>query len=92
LPLKVTFHLVARYLTQVKGYLHLGYYAVETTLHRPTIRSLSSLHSVCRQAAHIRLQSVMTVVSSLRPEHLQSFWYSASKYNFALVGTFVSLL
>lgn len=34
----------------------------------------------------------MDFVSSLRPEHLQSFWYSASKYNFALVGTFISLL
>jgi hypothetical protein len=34
----------------------------------------------------------MDFVSSLRPEHLQSFWYSASKYNFALIGTFISLL
>jgi hypothetical protein len=34
----------------------------------------------------------MDFVSSLRPEHLQSFWYSASSYNFALVGTFISLL
>jgi hypothetical protein len=31
-------------------------------------------------------------VQSLRPEHLQSFWYFASKYCFALVGTFISLL
>jgi hypothetical protein len=31
-------------------------------------------------------------VKSLRAEHLQSFWYSASKYNFALVATFISLL
>jgi hypothetical protein len=34
----------------------------------------------------------MDFVQSLRPEHLQSFWYSASKYCFALIGTFVSLL
>lgn len=34
----------------------------------------------------------MDFIQSLRPEHLQSFWYSASKYNFALVGTFISLL
>ena len=34
----------------------------------------------------------MEFVQKLRPEHLQSFWYSASKYNFALVGTFISLL
>jgi hypothetical protein len=31
-------------------------------------------------------------VKSLRPEHLQSFWYSASKYSFALIGTFIGLL
>jgi hypothetical protein len=34
----------------------------------------------------------MDFISTLRPEHLQSFWYSASKYSFALVGTFISLL
>ncbi|KAJ4377415.1 Fungal specific transcription factor [Neocucurbitaria cava] len=79
------------------GYLHLGYYAVEITLHRRIIRSLSSvddptLRSICRQAAETRLRSAMDFVQHLRPEHLQSFWYSASKYNFALVGTFISLL
>lgn len=67
------------------------------TLHRRIIRSLSSvddqsLRTICRQAAQVRLKSAMDFVSSLRPEHLQSFWYSASKYNFALVGTFISLL
>jgi hypothetical protein len=31
-------------------------------------------------------------VSKLRPEFLQSFWHSSSKYSFALVGSFVSLL
>jgi hypothetical protein len=50
------------------------------------------LRSICRQAAQVRLKSAMDFVSALRPEHLQSFWYSASKYNFALVGTFISLL
>ncbi|KAH7139222.1 nitrogen regulatory protein OTam [Dendryphion nanum] len=79
------------------GYLHLGYYAVEITLHRRIIRSLSSvddaaLRSICRQAAQARLKSAMDFVQSLRPEHLQSFWFSASKYCFALVGTFISLL
>ncbi|KAF2791928.1 hypothetical protein K505DRAFT_247821 [Melanomma pulvis-pyrius CBS 109.77] len=79
------------------GYLHLGYYAVEITLHRRIIRSLSSiddptLRAICRQAAQARLKSTMDFVQSLRPEHLQSFWYCASKYCFALVGTFISLL
>lgn len=67
------------------------------TLHRRILRSLSSsdddgLRSICRQAAQLRLKYAMDFVSSLRPEHLQSFWYFASKYNFALVGTFISLL
>ncbi|KAF1842419.1 uncharacterized protein K460DRAFT_359030 [Cucurbitaria berberidis CBS 394.84] len=88
--------LAARKLSST-GYLHLGYYAVEITLHRRIIRSLSSadepvLRSICRQAAQTRLISAMEFVQHLRPEHLQSFWYSASKYNFALVGTFISLL
>ncbi|KAF1987181.1 hypothetical protein K402DRAFT_52679 [Aulographum hederae CBS 113979] len=79
------------------GYLHLAYYATEITLHRSIVRSLlyeqnSSLIGICRSAAHARLTSAMDFVKSLRPEHLQSFWYSASKYNFALIGTFVSLL
>ncbi|KAF2803715.1 uncharacterized protein BDZ99DRAFT_526192 [Mytilinidion resinicola] len=79
------------------GYLHLGYYAVEITLHRRIIRSLSllddpSLISICRNAARARLVSAMDFVQGLRPEHLQSFWYSASKYCFALIGSFVSLL
>jgi hypothetical protein len=67
------------------------------TLHRRIVRSLSSvdapsLRSICRQAAQVRLKSAMDFASSLRPEHLQSFWYSASKYNFALIGSFISLL
>jgi hypothetical protein len=34
----------------------------------------------------------MDFVNRLKPDHLQSFWYFASKVNFALVGTFGSLL
>jgi len=34
----------------------------------------------------------MDFVNRLKPEHLQSFWYFSSKVNFALVGTFGSLL
>ncbi|KAL6706560.1 Fungal specific transcription factor [Coniothyrium glycines] len=88
--------LAARKLSS-SGYLHLAYYAVEMTLHRRIIRSLSAvdepaLRSICREAAHIRLESAMAFVQDLRPQHLQSFWYSASKYNFALIGTFIALL
>jgi hypothetical protein len=34
----------------------------------------------------------MDFFNRLKPEHLQSFWYFASKVNFALIGTFNSLL
>jgi len=34
----------------------------------------------------------MDFVNRLKPEHLQSFWYFSSKVNFALIGTFGSLL
>ncbi|RPB27071.1 hypothetical protein L211DRAFT_766096, partial [Terfezia boudieri ATCC MYA-4762] len=88
------------------GYLHLAYFATEITLHRQILRTLSppltSPHSVtmpdpyllhiCRSAAKTRLISAMDFVNRLKPEHLQSFWYFASKVNFALIGTFGSLL
>jgi hypothetical protein len=79
------------------GYLHLGYYATEMTLHRRIIQSLAnekdaSLRRICRSAAEARLEAATDFVSQLRPEFLQSFWHSSSKYSFALVGSFVSLL
>jgi hypothetical protein len=48
--------------------------------------------AICRSAARARLTSATDFVRGLRAEHLQSFWYSASKYGFALVGSFVGLL
>lgn len=45
-----------------------------------------------RNAAKTRLISAMDFVNRLRHEHLQSFWYFASKINFTLIGTFGSLL
>jgi hypothetical protein len=82
------------------GYLHLAYFAAEITLHRRIIRSLSSAGSViepyvqhiCRSAAKARLISAMDFVNRLTPNHLRAFWYFASKTNFALIGTFGSLL
>jgi hypothetical protein len=79
------------------GYLHLAYYATEITLHRQIVRALShesnpELVRVCRAAARERLVNALSFVNTLRPEHLQSFWHSASTYCFALVGTFISLL
>lgn len=78
------------------GYLHLAYYATEITLHRRIIRSLSPhtdpyLVGICRAAAKARLISALEYFNRLKPEHLQSFWYFASKFNFALIGTFAGL-
>ncbi|KAF4124360.1 Fungal specific transcription factor domain [Geosmithia morbida] len=82
------------------GYLHLAYFAAEITLHRRIIRSLAAtatatdpyVQSICRSAAKARLISAMDFVNRLGPIHLRSFWYFASKTNFALIGTFGSLL
>ncbi|KAK7935513.1 nitrogen regulatory protein otam [Apiospora marii] len=82
------------------GYLHLAYFATEITLHRRIIRSLevnaqdvdSYLQHICRSAAKARLISAMDFVNRLTPQHLRAFWYFASKTNFALIGTFGSML
>jgi hypothetical protein len=88
------------------GFLHLAYFATEITLHRRIIRSLTSQPSspeqkpaldpyilhICRSAAKTRLISAMDFVNRLTSSHLRSFWYFASKTNFALIGTFGSLL
>ena len=82
------------------GYLHLAYFATEITLHRRIIRSLAVdaqaidpyVAHICRSAAKARLISAMDFVNRLTPQHLRSFWYFASKTNFALIGTFGSLL
>lgn len=78
------------------GFLHLAYFATEITLHRRVIRSLSAqtdpnIVSICRSAAKARLISAMDFFNRLKPEHLQSFWYFPSKFNFALIGTFAAL-
>ncbi len=90
------------------GFLHLAYFATEITLHRRIIRSLSAgttptapdakpaldpyIVQICRSAAKTRLISAMDFVNRLNSSHLRSFWYFASKTNFALIGTFGSLL
>ncbi|KAI5866115.1 fungal-specific transcription factor domain-containing protein [Durotheca rogersii] len=82
------------------GYLHLAYFAAEITLHRRIIRSLEAdsqavdpyVQHICRSAAKARLISAMDFVNRLTPQHLRAFWFFASKTNFALIGTFGSLL
>lgn len=80
------------------GALHLSYFATEITLHRCIIRSLDPdtadayLSHICRSAAKTRLISAMDFVNRLRPAHLRSFWPSASRHNFTLIGSFGILL
>ena len=80
------------------GALHLSYFATEITLHRCIIRSLNRdtadayLSHICRSAAKTRLISAMDFVNRLRPAHLRSFWPSASRHNFTLIGSFGILL
>ncbi len=80
------------------GSLHLAYFATEITLHRRIVHSLDIQNTdpylvhICRSAAKTRLISAMDFVNRLKIEQLQAFWFSASKVNFALIGTFGSLL
>jgi hypothetical protein len=80
------------------GALHVAYFATEITLHRCIVRSLSPetadnyLSHICRSAAKTRLISAMDFVNRLRPAHLQSFWPAPSRTNFALIGSFGTLL
>jgi hypothetical protein len=88
------------------GYLHLAYYTVETTLHRAILRSypinspLSSgfpsqdaeIQKLTRGAANTCFISALTFITSLKPEHLQSFWYFSSSLSLAIIGIFASIL
>jgi hypothetical protein len=80
------------------GALHVAYFATEITLHRCIVRSLSPetadnyLSHICRSAAKTRLISAMDFVNRLRPAHLRSFWPAPSRTNFALIGSFGTLL
>lgn len=79
------------------GPLHLAYFATEITLHRCIIRSIKPdtdeyLAYICRAAAKTRLISAMDFVNRLRPAHLDAFWPFSARINFALIGTFGTLL
>jgi hypothetical protein len=88
------------------GYLHLAYYTAETTLHRAILRGhpISSpsssgfpaqnteIHTLTRAAANTCFTSALTFITSLKPEHLQSFWYFSSSLSLAIIGIFASIL
>lgn len=78
------------------GSLHASYFATEMTIHRAILHSLNArtdpyLVQVCRSAAKERLGASINLFNELRAEHLESFWYFASPFNFALVGIFAAL-
>lgn len=82
------------------GYLHFSYYGVVMALLRRLIRSTALPprcldHAVLgnvRQVALETAQSAISFVKSLRPDHLEAFWYFTSPYLFSLVGSFTTLL
>lgn len=98
LPLEVKMDSMAGEEGAANGGLHLAYFATEITLHRCIIRSITPstadqyLSHICRSAAKTRLISAMDFVNRLRPQHLRSFWPSAARTNFALIGAFGILL
>ncbi|KAI5468059.1 fungal-specific transcription factor domain-containing protein [Mariannaea sp. PMI_226] len=82
------------------GFLHFSYYGVAMTLLRRLIRS-TALPPRCtddrvlceiRQIALQTAQSAISFVTSLRPDHLEAFWYFTSPYLFSLLGSFTTLL
>ncbi|KAL6940870.1 hypothetical protein ACO0QE_004788 [Hanseniaspora vineae] len=77
--------------------LTLAYFAAEITLHRKIISTLDTstpadLTHVCRQAAKTRLSAAIDFICDLKVEHTNSFWYSCSSNNMALIGSFAALL
>lgn len=77
--------------------LTLAYFSAEITLHRKIISTLSpdsppELVPVCRTAAKTRLIAAIEFIRDLKTEHINSFWYTSSTGNLALIGTFSALL
>ncbi|KAL4932811.1 uncharacterized protein BDV17DRAFT_253847 [Aspergillus undulatus] len=77
--------------------LHLSHMAVELTIHRALLRTLSAdtphaLRATIRTAARARLASAMKLIESPQPEHTQSFWGFAAATQVAMIGSFAGLL
>lgn len=82
------------------GNLHLAYFGVKINILRRLVRS-TALAPLCldvpvlssiRQQAHETAQQATTLVSALRLEHLDAFWYFAAPYLFSVIGSFCTLL
>ncbi|CAI6337818.1 unnamed protein product [Periconia digitata] len=82
------------------GNVHFAYYAVKVSTLRRLVRStalaplcidVDLLHSI-RQQAHATAQQAITLVATLRLEHLDAFWFFAAPYYFSVIGSFCVLL
>lgn len=79
------------------GNLHLSYFITEIMMYRFIIRRLTpdtppALRDMCREAAKARLEHAIRFVETLRPEHLQAFWWFATAKSLVLVRTYGALL
>lgn len=79
------------------GYLHLSYFVTEIMVYRFIVRNLTPdtpqhLRDVCREAGKARLEHAMNFLETLRPEHLQGFWWFASPKSLAYIRTYGGLL
>ncbi|CAN8102078.1 unnamed protein product [Discula destructiva] len=79
------------------GNLHLSYFVTEILIYRFIIRRLTpdttpALRDICREAGKVRLDHAIAFVDSLRPEHLQAFWWFAAPKSLVLIRTYAGLL
>lgn len=79
------------------GNLHLSYFVTEIMIYRFIIRRLTpdtppSLREICREAGKVRLDRAVRFVETLRPEHLQAFWWFAAPKSLVLIRSYAGLL
>jgi hypothetical protein len=89
------------------GYLHLAYHTACISLHRAILNSIcknprpsvgfpseTSAQNILstRAAAASCFDAALDFVKRLKAEHLQSFWYFASRRSFAILGVFAGVL
>lgn len=79
------------------GNLHLAYFVTEIMIYRFIMRRLTpdtpaSLRAICREAGKVRLDRAVRFVETLRPEHLQAFWWFAAPKSLVLIRTYAGLL
>ncbi|KAG9257374.1 fungal-specific transcription factor domain-containing protein [Emericellopsis atlantica] len=82
------------------GHLHFSYYGVVMAILRRLVRSTALPprcldHAVLGEIRQISLetaQCAIAFVTSLRPDHIEAFWYFTSPYLYSLLGSFTTLL